>query len=160
MMRNCRKEYQEAFTPNGNLKRKIAAAYPIRRGLVGLKGEVFNAGGRVAFLIPPRDDADVMFEIKTVMAATKKFPSWADMTVTAHGKEIYCRIAPEICENLYRLADCVVPVSQVADRFPFEGQALLTFGGEDFLFWQTYIAGYRVVMIEKKSRLERWTKEK
>ena len=131
-----------------------------KRGMLGLKGEVFDAGGRVAYLVPPRDNADVVFEIKAVWPATKQFPSWADMIVTAHGKEIYCRIAPEICENLYRLADCVVPVSQVADRFPFDGQALLNFGEEDFLFWQTYIAGHRVVMIDKRGRVAGWMKGK
>lgn len=130
--------------------------------LVGLKGEVFNANGRVAFLIPPRANAEVVFDIQKVWPAMSDpqkgvCPPWADMVITDHGREVYCRISPEICKNLYRLADCVVFASQNAEKLRFAPElAAVSLGGEEFLFWRTMLIGVSVVMIDKKSRVEAW----
>ena len=50
--------------------------------IAGLKDEVFEADGRVAFAIPPEGiKGAVTFEIKALYPSTKEFPAWADIVV-------------------------------------------------------------------------------
>jgi hypothetical protein len=145
------------------MKRKKSKLQPkehsMHSALRGMKGEVFNMGGRVAGVIPPlgRPDA-IPFVIKTVWPATSQFPAWADMIV---GDNLRVRINPDICKPpFYRLFDCVAVVSKrTAQILAVEPGHMMsaTFQGVRYVFWPEDIGGVQVLMIDTEERVLMWS---
>jgi hypothetical protein len=121
---------------------------------INLKGEVFDAGGKVGCVVPPSSSplpGRILFEVLGEYPPHPDwprdgFPAWADMYVEKQP----CRIAPEIVKNLPRLADCVMVVSQYKDRLlslPLREAIQVTMPSEGhpeaqtFLFWRDQMGG-------------------
>lgn len=126
--------------------------------LVGLKGEVFDLGGRVAGAIPPLGQKNAMpFQINHIHAATEQCPEWADMVV---GKDILVRINPDICVYPhYRLFDMVRSVELLKDHLMARtdgAQVPIPLQGHTYLLWSTVIGKRRVIMVDTQRRSLSW----
>lgn len=135
----------------------------MRSDLLGLAGDVFNLGGKVAGSIPPsgRPNA-ISFKIGNVMPETALFPAWADMPVVNEREQrIPVRINPDICKPPFvRIFDCVAMVGLKIDELlalePGE-KVGATFGGQQFVFWVERPNGrLNLVMVDTLERILKW----
>lgn len=134
----------------------------ITSDLQGLKGDVFNLGGKVAGAIPPsgRPNA-ISFRISGVRPGTSLFPGWAEMTIDGN---IPVKINPDICKSPFvRLFDCVAAIGQNSDEILSlkRGDKLAkTFGGERFVFWveslNSPFGKLNVIIVDTLERILKW----
>lgn len=122
--------------------------------LIGVKGEAWNQNGGIALAVPP---VGIPNSIPFVIHAVREDngQTWCEVQSGTLG----LRIAPKICQNYPRLADCVVRAHQHYDEFPKYGSGIagrLTLpphphpDAEDFFFSRlTTKNGVEIVLIDK-----------
>lgn len=135
----------------------------MRSDVLGLAGDVFNLGGKVAGSIPPSGrPGAISFKIGNVVPETALSPAWADMpVVNERGQRIPVRINPDICKSPFvRLFDCVAMVGLKIDELlamePGE-KVGATFGGQQFVFWVERPNDWlNLIMVDTLERLLKW----
>ena len=130
--------------------------------LQGMKGDVFNLGGKVTGSIPPSCLPNaISFAITRVMPETERFPAWTDMFVDG---TVGVRINPGICQSPYfRLFDCVAIIGQKGNELlamELGKKVEVTFGGQEFIFWvesmQSPFGTMKVIVVDTLERILKW----